>query len=204
MTTASHKKYNILIISASTIVREGLKAIIKRHVSQQGYITEVSNTNEIQELLAERNYNLLIMDDPKFPPLSLNLTELKFKYPNLKLLHITADSKDIKDDGLVFHIRYLATDEIWNKTLNTLLPPPAPMAKNKSSFRLSQREKEILKTLVSGKSSKEISDILHISLHTVSTHRKNIINKLGIKTISGLTIYAVMNDIIRLDEMKEI
>ena len=61
---------------------------------------------------------------------------------------------------------------------------------------LAAREKEILKLLVSGSLTKEISDQLFISIHTVNNHRKNIIRKLGISTISGLTIYAVINKII--------
>lgn len=64
---------------------------------------------------------------------------------------------------------------------------------------LSEREIEVLKLLVAGNSNKEIADKLFISTHTVITHRKNISQKTGIKSVSGLTIYAVVNNIIQLE-----
>jgi len=64
---------------------------------------------------------------------------------------------------------------------------------------LTEREIDVLKLLVQGNSNKEIADKLFISTHTVITHRKNISQKTGIKSVSGLTIYAVLNKIIALD-----
>lgn len=61
---------------------------------------------------------------------------------------------------------------------------------------LSPREKEVVKLVSKGYINKEIAEELQISLHTVISHRKNITEKLSIKTISGLTTYAIMNGII--------
>ena len=58
---------------------------------------------------------------------------------------------------------------------------------------LSIREIDVLKLIIKGKINKEIAEELFISLNTVLTHRKNITSKLGIKTVSGLTFYAMMN-----------
>lgn len=58
---------------------------------------------------------------------------------------------------------------------------------------LTNREIEILKLIVQGYMNKEIAEKLNISLNTVLSHRKNIISKTGIKTISGLTFYAISN-----------
>lgn len=58
---------------------------------------------------------------------------------------------------------------------------------------LSSREIEVLKLIARGMINKEIAEELCISLNTVLTHRKNITSKLGIKTVSGLTFYAMMN-----------
>jgi len=68
---------------------------------------------------------------------------------------------------------------------------------------LSEREKEILALVVKGMINKEIADRLCISLHTVLTHRKNIARKLNIHSVSGLTIYAIVNSIVRLDELED-
>ncbi|MDE6443087.1 MAG: helix-turn-helix transcriptional regulator [Muribaculaceae bacterium] len=61
---------------------------------------------------------------------------------------------------------------------------------------LSGREMEVLRLIASGKINKEIADALCISVNTVITHRKNISAKLGIKSASGLSLYAMMNGII--------
>lgn len=62
--------------------------------------------------------------------------------------------------------------------------------------QLSAREREVLHELAGGKTNKEIADTLCISINTVITHRKNISGKLGIHSVSGLSLYAVMNGII--------
>ena len=55
----------------------------------------------------------------------------------------------------------------------------------------------MLTLVASGKLNKEIADALQISINTVLTHRKNISSKLGIKSVSGLSVYAMMNGYIR-------
>jgi DNA-binding CsgD family transcriptional regulator len=67
---------------------------------------------------------------------------------------------------------------------------------------ISNREIEILKNVAHGYTNKEISDNLNISVHTVITHRKNITFKLGIKTIAGLTVYAILRGLISAEEVK--
>lgn len=65
---------------------------------------------------------------------------------------------------------------------------------------ISDREKEVLRLVAVGLTNKEIGDKLFISTHTVITHRKNISAKLGIKTIAGLTMYALINHLIVPEE----
>lgn len=68
---------------------------------------------------------------------------------------------------------------------------------------LSDREKEIVKEIARGLTNKEIADKLFISVFTVTTHRKNITQKLGIKTIAGLTVYALMNGLLTPQEIEQ-
>ena len=67
---------------------------------------------------------------------------------------------------------------------------------------LSQREKEIVVCVVRGLTNKEIADELFLSVHTVITHRRNISRKLQIHSVAGLTIYAIANKLIGLEELK--
>ena len=66
---------------------------------------------------------------------------------------------------------------------------------------LSVREIEVLCLVARGFINKEIAERLHISLTTVISHRKNITEKLGIKSVSGLTIYAVMHGYVEADQI---
>ena len=64
---------------------------------------------------------------------------------------------------------------------------------------LSAREKEILVCVAKGLLNKEIADVCNLSIHTVITHRKNITRKTGIKTVAGLTVYALLNNLIDMN-----
>ncbi|MCR5469977.1 MULTISPECIES: response regulator transcription factor [unclassified Prevotella] len=68
-----------------------------------------------------------------------------------------------------------------------------PMPKVLSQKILTDREIEVMSLIVQGYINKEIADKLNIGLATVITHRKNIMEKLGMKSVSALTIYAVMH-----------
>jgi DNA-binding CsgD family transcriptional regulator len=71
----------------------------------------------------------------------------------------------------------------------------------RNSNSLSDRETDVLKEIVRGRSNKEIADVLNISIHTVMSHRKNIMQKTGIKSQAGLTVYALTNNILSVDNL---
>ncbi len=77
--------------------------------------------------------------------------------------------------------------------------PAMPQALKKKI--LSDREIQVLSLVAQGKINKEIGDILNISLTTVITHRKNIQEKLGLKSVSALTIYAVMHGYVDINQI---
>ena len=77
-----------------------------------------------------------------------------------------------------------------------MLPNGGPDRRSRRGYELSEREREILVAVARGKTNKEIADLYCISIHTVISHRKNIARKTGIKTIAGLTVYALLNNLI--------
>lgn len=68
--------------------------------------------------------------------------------------------------------------------------------------QLSNREKEIVACIAKGMTTKEIAESLFLSTHTVNTHRRNICSKLQIHSPAGLTIYAIVNKLVRIDQIK--
>ncbi|MBR4789238.1 MAG: hemerythrin domain-containing protein, partial [Bacteroidales bacterium] len=68
---------------------------------------------------------------------------------------------------------------------------------------LSDREKEILASVAKGLLNKEIADRHNISINTVITHRKNITRKIGIKTVAGLTVYAILNNLVDINDIPQ-
>lgn len=68
---------------------------------------------------------------------------------------------------------------------------------------LSDREKDIIICVAKGMNNKEIADYLYLSVHTVTTHRRNISNKLQIHTTAGLIIYAIANKLVNIEEIQK-
>ena len=83
----------------------------------------------------------------------------------------------------------LKTDDVSARISSTI-----QQAEGKEA--ISEREKEIIVCLVQGMSNKEIASQLFISINTVITHRRNIVRKLQIHSLAGLTIYAIANNLI--------
>ena len=77
--------------------------------------------------------------------------------------------------------------------------PPLPRVLQQKI--LSDREIEVMSLIVQGYINKEIADKLNIGLSTVVTHRKNIMDKLGMKSVSALTIYAVMHGYVDINKI---
>ena len=67
---------------------------------------------------------------------------------------------------------------------------------------LTPRERDIIIGVVKGMTNKEIADELFISPNTVTTHRRNIVKKLDIHSASGLTVYAIMNKLVSLQDIE--
>ena len=87
------------------------------------------------------------------------------------------------------------TDQVLAEYVKQLTKPSAG-----EESPLSGREREVLQMLAEGKSSRKIAERLHISVTTVDTHRKHIMDKLGFRSIAELTKYAVREGLTPLDE----
>ena len=98
----------------------------------------------------------------------------------------------------------LNTDDSREKILEILkaiLDSQPNLASGIQASGLTPRENTIVRLVTTGYTNKQIADQLFLSAHTVITHRKNITSKLGIKSVSGLTIFAIVNNIITIEEV---
>ena len=122
----------------------------------------------------------------------------------IALLYSVSDSVLLRSYDEQINI-YDSPDEIKHKLerLNAeVLPDDEPEGDDEQQS-LSSREKEIVVCVVKGMTNREIADRLFLSTHTVITHRRNIARKLQIHSASGLTIYAIVNKLVELGDIKQ-
>ena len=86
--------------------------------------------------------------------------------------------------------------EIENKLKDAIAQLDSKESEKRNSYELSDRETDVLVAVAKGMQNKEIADMLNISIYTVISHRKNIVAKTGIKSVAGLTVYALINNLI--------
>lgn len=103
----------------------------------------------------------------------------------------------IEDEILVPMVRLIENPRAAVGSAEAADAPEGQMADE-----LSEREKEILVSVAQGLLNKEIADRHNISINTVITHRKNITRKTGIKTVAGLTVYAILNNLIDINSIE--
>ncbi len=183
----------ILIVEPSEIITQGLSALLKR---ENFTICGVEhNTANLKDLLAAEHPDVVVINPTLSAPDGTPLHTFLSKYKNLNVVallyqYVVADvlknytkTIDIQDDA-----KYICKIFHGFDSAQTSIP-------NAENYELSSRETDVLKLLVKGLLNKEIADRLNISIHTVMSHRKNIIRKTGIKTVAGLTVYAMLNNL---------
>ena len=138
------------------------------------------------------NFSQATEPDLFFIDIDTLMANLSFFLPRKnKTIVVTRGNKDVED---IQTLNIKASENDIINRLNHILE--VAKKDEKSNEALSSREIEVLRLIASGKINKEIALELDISINTVLTHRKNITSKLGIKSVSGLTFYAMMNGII--------
>lgn len=191
-------KIDVVVASGDVLYRLGIKTIL----SVGGLDLQVIETDDLNTLV-----QLLKNDENKLFIVSHDVVaenKLLFK----KTLEDTGANKKVLYLGHPFdcacdHISFLYGIKEQKVLAEHFLEFFADNtdAEAQDESVLSEREIEVLRHVALGLANKEIADRLFISTNTVITHRKNITEKLGIKTIPGLTVYAIMNKIINTEEV---
>jgi DNA-binding NarL/FixJ family response regulator len=192
----------ILIIEPSFLIREGIKTLF----SQMEIAFRIDESDRMVEnlgrLIRKSNPKIVIINPVLLKENTLiNRTDQDFSgmfFIGLVQNHLP-ESIASQFDALL-HI--CASKDELIKEAEEMLAKAGFLTSEKESSTLSAREVDILRLVALGMTNIEISEKLFISVHTSMTHRKNITRKLGIKTVSGLTVYAILNKLIKAEELK--
>lgn len=216
---------NLILAEDHAIVRKGLKMILEE-AGDIEVIAEVSDGLEAVKKVEELSPDLIIIDI-SMPNLNgIQATrQIKRKNPNTRILIL---SRHKNDEYVLQSIRagadgYLIKNSAPSKLIDAVYSvynnkgylspsiskiiiddyfnkPEKSSGEDKQNL-LSEREYEVLQLLVEGQSTKDIANKLFISVNTVATHREHIFDKLNLKNIVELTLFAVKKGIIDLSDM---
>ncbi len=193
----------IAIAEPSVILRSGLAAALKRIQGIHIQVFEISSIDLLANYIRLHKPGVLILNPAYWGIVDLH--KLKEESGNKELkcfafLSCLTDENILKQYDERISI-YDSVDQLKDK-LNKLFETPIEETTDDTEI-LSQREKEILTCVVKGQTNKEIAHTLFLSTHTVITHRRNIVRKLEIHSTAGLTIYAIVNKLVEIDEIKK-
>lgn len=193
----------ILIIEPSVLISEGLRHVIDNFAGYDVCGIIRNHEGDIEAKIDDFNADLVIADPSVFDNRDRAGTHDMIKgianAPVMALISTAADAAYASTyDGTI----YLSdtSDDIEQKI--AVVMKAAPADQKGDGEELSSREKEILVCVAKGMLNKEIADHFNISIYTVITHRKNITRKTGIKTVAGLTVYALLNNLIDMNAME--
>ena len=192
----------IAIVEANTLTSLGLKTILERMIPMAVIRTFHSFgelTDDTPDMYAHYfiSAQIYVEHNAFFLPRKRKTIVLagdshQFQLSGVPILNLYQAEEQLVKDILKLH-QHAHHDGYPVKDM-----PPTPPT---TGHELSAREIEVLVLITKGLINKEIADKLNIGLTTVITHRKNITEKLGIKSVSGLTIYAVMNGYVEADRI---
>ena len=195
------KVIDIVIAESSDLLFEGLSTIL--YNSENDYfITRLFSFEDIEKTLLKKKINLLIVN-PLFIYNNIkDVKKIRKQYPHLLIAYINMYALDNNTGALYdFALNIFENRSQLISTITKQLDQKQITNGNSDEDDpLSERETEVLVQIIKGYTNKEIAEILCISVHTVISHRKNIIIKTGIRSQSGLALYAVSKSLISLDD----
>jgi DNA-binding CsgD family transcriptional regulator/predicted DNA-binding transcriptional regulator len=188
---------NIVVLEPSRILYEGLYTSISKSEYDYSFFY-VDSLAELETLMLKRNISIVLINPGIVQNRLKEFASLKRQYLETRwigIIYAYYDNSILKQFDNLFSI----TEDISKiiRIINKICNNKAS-AKNQNE-QLTERETDVLKWLAKGLSNKEIADKLNVSIHTVNTHRKNIMDKTSIRSLAGLTVYAVTKGIISLD-----
>lgn len=197
MKTAEDKN-KVIIVESSEIIREGLIRILTSCFKEFDIIN-LDNFDDLQVYPEKRNSFLVILNPEIIKNCKFRVSDTLAEFRHAKIFGIITNFYHRECTSLFDDLIYINDSK---ETIINIIKKHVhkPTKKKFHREKLTNREFDVLRLLIKGYSNKQIAGELFISVHTVVTHRKNITDKLGIKSIAGLTIYGVINNIVNVDD----
>lgn len=196
------KNNKILIVETSPLISSGLSSFFEG-MNQFTVSAVVDNMEDLQDKMVIHNPDILIINPIMIGYYAINnfFKNLSQNYPNI---HCVALVTTYIDKNILRYFKEIIElsdnkQKVVNKLINLL--NNSDETTSQENIELSNREIDVLVSVAKGMTNKEISDLLSISVHTVITHRKNIVKKTGIKSVAGLTVYALLNNLVEESEI---
>lgn len=189
------ERVRIVIAEPSDVIRRGIGSILTEPGPVLVTLAEVGRAESLRNALAENRPDIVVVN-PCFsilvPPASI-----RKEFPDARCVML----QTLPGDNSTAHL----WDDVVSPWDSAATIREQILNVGRHSVRrhepLSQREKDIVVWVVKGMTNMQIANRLHLSHHTVGTHRRNISAKLNIHSTSGLTVYAISNNLVRLDEL---
>lgn len=191
----------ITVAEPSVIIRSGIIAILEHSEKFKADVYEVGDMEQLKAALNWQHPDILMVNPASLGMFSLQQLRKESGNPEMKCVAVQlafVDNLTLKSYDEAISI-YDDAETIVNKLFKLTKDPE----QDRRYESLSSREKEVIACVVQGLTNKQIADKLYISTHTVITHRRNIAAKLGIHSPAGLTIYAIVNKLVELDDIRE-
>jgi DNA-binding NarL/FixJ family response regulator len=212
----------VLLVEALTLSRAGVRALLQTSDKIE-VVGEAANGREAIRLAKKINPDVILMDVamPEMNGIEATRT-IHAEQPHIRILMLSMHSnrqylfESLQAGAAGFVPKDVAFSELLSAihavvANGTYLSPPLAHMVMDDYFRraqgkneiselavLSGREREVLQLIAEGNSSSEIAQAMHISARTVDTHRHNIMKKLDIHSIAGLTKFAIRNGLCSL------
>ena len=182
-------KQKLLIVEPSEVIVAGLKAILEGQVRFKLLEPEVG-TDQLGERLIAMRPDILLVN----PTLIKNHADVRQDFP---MAVVALVYQYVEHDQLKLYDGVIDIRDSRARIIETLAKiSPDKQEHSQNNYELTKRETAVLVQLAQGKTNKEIADALNVSVHTVISHRKNITHKTGIKSVAGLTVFAMLNNLI--------
>ncbi len=191
----------IIICEASEIIANGLSETLQG-MADFAVVSRVNTPERLSERILSSESNILIINPSLLGYSDKNLpVQLCKEYPHLLVIALVTNY--MEESALKIYDGIIEINDsklkVINK-MNQIVQNDEKTDKN-DDVELSKREVDVLVAVAKGLMNKEIADQMNISIHTVISHRKNITRKTGIKSVSGLTVYALLNNLIDENEV---